>query len=626
MAAFYFYRHFKENPIGRNEITAFQKVINAYFHEWKFHEASQAFAGGMVNYHFAQKDLSLQGFKLQGLRSSYFLVGDIRLDNRIQLRELLECPDSDDRDLVIKAYEAFGASFAKYLTGDFGFVLHDLKSNETIMVRDHLGVIPIYYHLCESFLLVSDSIDVLLAHPSIKHKLNDKVVQEFLTWGCTYNQKETFYTDIAKLSRATVATCNKGVLESTVYWHPETIKPIQYDTEEEYVTHLTQLLERAVLDRLPSNVTIGAHLSSGMDSSPIAVMAGRNVINSGKVFYTYNWCSPEPKDDHSSCHEWSDAREIAEIEKFTHEEINYTVEEAKKNFKEHDISRHGSTMFLYERILLPLAQEQGVHVLFAGFGGDEFLTTRSRSRYVNLIKKGRWFKAFRNIITQTKINDPLRFLRAIKYFSKSLYYSLLPVRLLPCGWCDVKKRKLNATKRIISDAFRESLPSDLRHNTIPASGSIRERQLFYLNLGYHQERMESWNSLGKRYGIRYVYPLLDKRVVEFALALPESLYYKHGLSRYIYRKAILPFLPKHLIEKQKLSEKYRLRHLQRTDINALKGWDFTKSSSPYVNMDALQYEYAKLQAVFEGSDINQQISLATLRNAILVNQMVQKNQ
>jgi hypothetical protein len=91
--------------------------------------------------------------------------------------------------------------------------------------------------------------------------------------------------------------------------------------------------------------------------------------------------------------------------------------------------------------------------------------------------------------------------------------------------------------------------------------SIYMRQMGYVNGGYLQERIESWAILGERHGIDYVYPYIDKRLVEFALALPSQWYYRLGKHRYLYRQAINSRLHDTIKNKGKPAETKRVRQL-----------------------------------------------------------------
>jgi asparagine synthase (glutamine-hydrolysing) len=196
----------------------------------------------------------------------YCFAGDVRLDNRDELINQLNMIDKEpgNAELIIRACLEWGEEeFADHLLGDFSFALYDVSSQTLFCVRDHMGVRPLYYHANDSFFLVSDSIEVILAHPEVSQTLNDNVIAEFALKGWVFNQQETFFTSIRKCPRATCMKITKEDIASHEYWDIKEIKPLQYDTEEEYVEHLKTLIETVIADRIDSAYPISAHMSGG---------------------------------------------------------------------------------------------------------------------------------------------------------------------------------------------------------------------------------------------------------------------------------------------------------------------------------------------------------------------------
>jgi asparagine synthase (glutamine-hydrolysing) len=83
----------------------------------------------------------------------------------------------------------------------------------------------------------------------------------------------------------------------------------------------------------------------------------------------------------------------------------------------------------------------------------------------------------------------------------------------------------------------------LPYPTIRERPGLRKRQIELLRSGHLQYRMESWAAHGADFGLAYEYPLLDRRIIEFALSIPDHLYFKHGWKRWLYRTATEGVLP-----------------------------------------------------------------------------------
>lgn len=556
----------------------------------------------------------------------YCFTGDLRLDNRSELIKQLHIADKEtgNAELIVRAYLKWGEEkFADRLLGDFSFALYDVSSETLLCVRDHMGVRPLYYHSNDTFFLVSDCIEVILAHPEVSQTLNDTVVAEFALKGWVFNQKETFFTSIQKCPRATCMKITKGGMVSHEYWDIKEIQPLQYDTEEEYVEHLKELIETVIVDRIDAAYPISAHMSGGLDSSVIATIAGRMWKEKGnETFYTYNWCRPGPDDD-PEWHEWGDARKIAEIEGFEHEEIDCNAETIKEALLTHDIRTDGTTMYEYERVLLPQAEAKGVRLILSGFGGDEILTARFRDTHIDKIRKGRFIAAWKALKNELPEHKKLNSLRLPYRYFKLIQKSMRPNRFR-------RKKDSENLEKIVSISL-SMLKSDfahfarLSHTNLFASfkESIIEKQHFYINLGYHQERMESWAVLGRKAGVRYVYPYLDKRIVEFALSIPSSLYFKYGQSHYLYRQAIMQYLPSFLQNKIKPSETYRVKKFFYEIYGAMIEDDIVKMihsyDSHHIDHNKYLKQYVEITSEFDNiSDIENLMIIDRLKSLLLI--------
>lgn len=626
MGAFFFIRHFTVVSSGDSIADTLFDAVKKYPHDDAHHAVKDEITLGESSSHCYEKSSLVEDFTFIVDNSYFYLVGDIRLDNRSELIERLELSSDDswsNEEIILRTYLRFGEDFADCLLGDFAFVLHDLQNSTTLAVRDHLGVIPLYYHANTDFILISDTIEVILSHPSIDHGINDNVAMEFLVAGHVHNQRETFYTVIQKLPRATQIRFNDPVLTYHTYWNSDHIPPLHYESEAEYIDHLKALLERVITDRLQTSCQSSAHLSGGLDSSVIAVAAGREVHKKGSVFYTYNWCKPGIGDDPDH-HEWADARSIAKEEGFIHSEIDYTAQSAIETLLSHNIATSGTTMFEYEHLVLPLAAQQGVKIIFSGFGGDEMLTMRFKNTHIDLIRKGKFYRVWRGLENEMAPKVKLKTLRLSKRFIRLLFKSIIPQRQRECKVCETQKRKFSNALSIIHPEYTEMLNiDDFFSSAFAQVDTIHAMQHSYLSMGYHQERMECWNIMGKKHGITYVYPYLDKRIVEFALSLPEKFYFKHGESRYLYRRAVGEFLPRELLDKQKPPESYRVHHLLKRINEGLGDQRIEEYmnhlKSPYIDTSAWRQKYDELQTRIRENpeDIIVLSALAAFKNSVL---------
>jgi asparagine synthase (glutamine-hydrolysing) len=557
-----------------------------------------------------------------GSAGRLYFSGRTRLDNRSDLLGRLRLsPDVSDAELMIQAYLAFGESHPEALLGDFAYALFDARERRLWLVRDHMGVVPLYYHRAGDLCIASPSLDAMLAQRDIPRDLDDGVVAEWCVNGQVFNQTDTFYSTIKKVPRATQFCLGPSTTVTRGYWSLADIEPLKESREPILVEQLHDLLHTAILDRLGATGGQGAHLSGGLDSTPIAIVAGRACRKQGRDFHTWNWCRPEPGDERD-CHEWTDARRVALTEGFSHHEIAVTPETLMQDLLEHDVARDGTTMFMYERHVLHQAQTNGVTRVFSGFGGDEILTSRSRDRHLGALRAGKFRTVLQRIALERGLERRGSYLRIIKDYARALHQVWLAT---PSGR-EAQRRKANyrvkAHLALLRPVFAAKAISYLHEPWgIIRTDRIAEQHVDRINWGYHQERLESWAILGERYRVSYVYPLLDKRLIEFALALPGEWYFRRGEARYLYRRSMNDTLPDLLNGKTKHQETERVRQLVENLRIAMSAQEvlnqITTSSSPYIDLSRLLRHLEFVQRPDSGSSQNLSFEVNAALSAIL---------
>ena len=516
-------------------------------------------------------------------------AGAARLDNATALARAYGLPVDASETLIIgHAYCRHGVDFPASLLGDFSFALHDPAEGALWLVRDHLGVRPLYYYHSVRCCVASNSLDAMLADPAIPQALSDGVVADWCLSGRLYAQSETFFAAIRKVPRATALRLSATGVSHHSYWPLAAGELLVYRDERDYLLHLQALLRQVVLDRLPKQGLVAAHFSGGLDSTPIAILAGRACLQQGRPFFSYNWCRPDGGDA-SACSEWDDARNAARAEGFGHQEFGITADALKVSLLHHDVARDGTTMFEYERAVLAQAREAGVGWIFSGFGGDELLSCSMSDSLASLIRQGRCLHAWQRLALQADPQQSLGLLRRLVRFGRLLRDAAGLASEKPHPWLARREEDQRLRRALLNPGPAACWGGG--HCLEPPLQTVRDFQRYMLESGYHQERMESWAILGGRVGVQYLYPYLDKRIVEFALALPPEWYFRHGQNRYLYRKAAANAIPAFMRQKGKPPETYRVRQLVRERLKALVDPEvhemIRNTDSPYINTQAL---------------------------------------
>lgn len=187
-----------------------------------------------------------------------------------------------DTEVIIHAYEQWGYDCINRFNGMFAWVLWD-KSNEIVwVVRDRLGIKPLYYVETEEGWCFASEVKAILKSKMIKCDINEKVLDAYFTLGYTPGP-ETIFKDIQKVRPGHYLIIRNGELNERLYWDFNETSV----TNRSYIdcSHDTlQLLNDSVKKRLVSDVPLGAFLSGGIDSSAVTALMNEHVVDPIKTF------------------------------------------------------------------------------------------------------------------------------------------------------------------------------------------------------------------------------------------------------------------------------------------------------------------------------------------------------
>jgi asparagine synthase (glutamine-hydrolysing) len=191
-----------------------------------------------------------------------------------------------DTEVIVHAWEAWGASCVKRFRGMFAFALWDRNVETLFLARDRLGVKPLFYALLpDGHLLFGSELKALLAHEGLSLEIDPCAVEEYFALGYVAEPR-TIFGAALKLPPAHTLTIRRGapLAEPVCYWEPRFTLDRALDADEA-AEELRRLLDQSVSMRLISEVPLGAFLSGGVDSS--AVVASMARFSEGPV----NTCS-----------------------------------------------------------------------------------------------------------------------------------------------------------------------------------------------------------------------------------------------------------------------------------------------------------------------------------------------
>jgi asparagine synthase (glutamine-hydrolysing) len=216
------------------------------------------------------------------LEDRLFVTADARIDARDELCARLrdhgrDLPvDLPDPELVLHAYDAWGADCVRHLLGDFSFALWDARRRELFCAVDALGARAFYYADRESCFVGSNSLPCVRLHRGVRDQLNGRAVGDFLLLGSYQDRDVTIYTDVARIPPGHFLVVGDGGARLTRYFHGFEPVGAPAARRDDTVGEFRELLGRAVRDRLRTP-KVAITLSGGVDSPLVALTAKREL-------------------------------------------------------------------------------------------------------------------------------------------------------------------------------------------------------------------------------------------------------------------------------------------------------------------------------------------------------------
>jgi len=376
----------------------------------------------------------------------------------------------------------------------------------------------------------SSSIQNVLNAPGV----SDAFVLAVLLDSATTSIDRTHFTDIRKLPgghRLTVTTEHERVER---YWYPDRVPAVRFARDEDYAAAAREILSTAVRDRLPEQHVTGVHLSGGLDSSTVAVLAAREQrARRGTLPVAFSWKpSPSPDTTSSEAHRCIDA--VARQEGLA---VHHCPPVAGDVFDilRMDPARVPTTpTMLIEATTQRCAAAHGVRFMLSGFGGDEGLSSYGAGYRAELLLRGRWSTLYRHCRARGE--------RPWRSMMIEALLSLFPDRYSAVRRLTNQSResRLRATPWVRPDTIlrRHRLRTPPFRHT-----SVRATFIRWWNSGGLAERMESWCAHGAPHGLTYAYPLADRRLLEFLIAIPAEQFARGPSPRSFMRRVASGILP-----------------------------------------------------------------------------------
>ncbi len=219
---------------------------------------------------------------------SVWVVCNGEIFNYLELRATLEqrghefCTRSDT-EVIVHLYEDRGPDFVQELNGQFAIALWDERREELLLVRDRLGVRPLYYRLAEGYLWFASECKALTADPSVSMSLDGQALIQTLTFWTTLSPRSIF-RGVLSVPPGSLLRVRSGMVSTEEYWSLSFDEEESWGSIDDAATELRALLTDSIDLRLRADVPVGVYLSGGLDSSTVAALASRRASRGLRTF------------------------------------------------------------------------------------------------------------------------------------------------------------------------------------------------------------------------------------------------------------------------------------------------------------------------------------------------------
>ncbi|OAA25088.1 asparagine synthase (glutamine-hydrolysing) [Frankia sp. EI5c] len=478
--------------------------------------------------------------------------------NYRQLRERMSYPfrTGGDTEVALAMFATKGAEGLRSLAGQFAFAVHEADSGRVTLVRDRLGVLPLYYHVDGTQLVFASEIKAILPALTKSPGVDLLSVVDYLA-GRSVPAPATLFEGIRKLLPGHLLTATRdGRTELRRYWsppHPAEAWPVGPERAVELVdTALRRAVERATVADTP----VGAYLSGGVDSSLVTALMTRQTDEPVHTFSV--GFGPGPND------ELPMARLVSGQFGTRHHEIEVRPSDFVDLWPTLTWHRDAPVSEPADIAVHRLAQlaREHVRVVLSGEGADELFGGYPKYRLAGLTS--------RIGVLPSWLRGPA-FDRAQQALPAGAHRLRIALRAL--GETDVPSRRdgwfapFTERERLRLLGAARGEPGRLlpgRHND-PLRGMLEADLLGWLpdNLLERGDRMTMAASVEMRP------PLLDHELVELAFRLPSDVKVRNGRGKWVLKEVARRYLPAQIVDRPKVGFRVPLDSWFRGDLSKL---------------------------------------------------------
>ena len=453
-----------------------------------------------------------------------------------------------DTEVILHAVREWGLKDALLrFRGMFAFAILDRDKKQLFLVRDRVGVKPLYYFFDQFNLIFGSELRSLRKHPQFKQEISYKALVQYLQYGYVRGE-QSIYSHCFRLSPGSILTLDISNFEIKQHKYWSIIQPIEQKNlkidYKEVKYKLNKILNKSFSLRMVSDVPVGIFLSSGYDSSCVAAILSKSYKNLNT--FTIGFESQGENEAHY-------AKRIAHILNTNHREFYCTEKEALEISKKiPDIydEPFGDSSAIPTILVSKFAKEY-VKVVLSADGGDEIFYGYNH------------YKSIENIYSNFLVNNSFsRFFLKAFLLTSSFVQKMLPIynlktriqKILDITKVKSYRKALSSTVKIMTQDEVSKLTTSSMEQEIEEFSSIESIRAMsiwdienYLpdDILVKVDRSTMSNSLEGRE------PFLDQNIIEFVQSVPMKFIKKENRLKFLIKDIVHDHLPKELMDRPK---------------------------------------------------------------------------
>lgn len=475
------------------------------------------------------------------------LTADARIDNREEIAERLgwrnaELARTPEPTLLMAVIERWGVAGLAHVVGAFAVILWDRRAQSLVLARDPLGERPLHYHRGDGFVAVASMPKGLHALPEVPYAASEAASADFLA--VLPEGSESFFAGIARVPPGHAVTITASGITAERLWSP--IARMLRLKPDDYAEGLREQLDRAVACRLRrAGGAIGAQLSGGLDSASVTATAARQLAP--ETLYAFTAVPGGAIGGRQGA--ISDEGPLAGATAGMYASVEHLLVHTSgvsplalmdRQFDLYQRPVMNPCNVVWTHAINDAARERGVRVLLTGQMGNFTISHQGLQQLPSLLRRGR-------LIALARL---ARQLGTRGFRTRALGAAAIGPFLPPSWWRWLTDRYGQSLGLVSYSALRDEpmLRADIAGRAVERgtdrsyrpwadSRAMRLWGLDRVDMGvYNKGTLAGW-------GIDLRDPTADRRLIEWALQVPEEQYILDGEPRSLARRAFADRLP-----------------------------------------------------------------------------------